>query len=115
MDLCSAMTALDDASPENGCLQVIPRTHFREVQHYGEELQIDIDEQMQARTYYVPLRAGDTLLFHSLLLHASEPNLSEQNRRVVIFSYKTPGLKYVGNGQPATSILVHDVAPSSAV
>jgi hypothetical protein len=115
MDLCSAMTALDEALPENGCLQIIPRTHWKEIQHYGEELQIDIDEQMQAQTYYVPMQAGDTLLFHSLLLHASEPNFSEQDRRVVIFSYKTPGLKFVGKGEPGQSILVHDVTPSSAV
>ena len=116
MDLCSAMTALDDAGPENGCLQVIPRTHFKEVQHYGKELQIDIDAEMQKQTYYVPLKAGDTLLFHSLLLHASEPNTSEFDRRVCIFSYKTPGLKYIGKGEPPTdSILVHDVTPKGLV
>ena len=58
-------------------------------------------------------RSGhDEKRFHSLLLHASEPNLSDQNRRVDIFSYKTPGLRYVGKGQHAMSILVHDVTPS---
>lgn len=115
MDLCSAMTALDDASPENGCLQVIPRTHFREVQHYGKELQIDIDGEMQKQTCYVPLKAGDTLLFHSLLLHASEPNTSELDRRVCIMSYKTPGLRYIGKGTPDKSIVVHDVTPAGLV
>lgn len=115
MDLCSAMTALDDAGPENGCLQVIPRTHFTEVQHYGKELQIDIDDEMQSRTKYVPLKAGDTLLFHSLLLHASEPNVSDQDRRVCIMSYKTPGLKYIGKGEPDATILVHDVRPAGLV
>jgi len=55
MNLISAMTALDDASPENGCLQVIPRTHTQVLQHYGKELMVDIDEPMQAKTLYVPL------------------------------------------------------------
>jgi len=96
MQLVSAMTALDDALPENGCLQVIPGTHTAEVRHYGQELRIDLDDAQQAQTVYVPLRAGDTLLFHSLLLHGSEPNHSNQDRRVCIFSYKTPDLKYIG-------------------
>ncbi len=109
MDLISAMTALDDASPENGCLQVIPRTHTKQVQHFGKELQVEIDDAMQARTMYVPLKPGDTLLFHSLLLHGSEPNRSEFDRRVCIFSYKTPNLRYIGRGQHDTSILVHQM------
>ena len=96
MSLVSAMTALDSATPENGCLQIIPRTHHDVMQHYGKELMVDIDEDMQQRTRYVPLEPGDTLLFHSLLLHASEPNTSEQNRRVCIISYKTPYTEYIG-------------------
>jgi ectoine hydroxylase-related dioxygenase (phytanoyl-CoA dioxygenase family) len=96
MNLVSAMTALDDASPENGCLQVIPGTHKVEIKHYGEELRIDLSPQQQAQTFYTPLRAGDTILFHSLLLHASEPNTSNQDRRVCIFSYRPEGLTYIG-------------------
>jgi len=99
MNLISAMTALDDATPENGCLQVIPRTHTEALQHYGKELMVDIDEAMQARTRYVPLQAGDTLLFHSLLLHASEPNRSDQDRRVCIISYKNDRVDYIGKGE----------------
>jgi ectoine hydroxylase-related dioxygenase (phytanoyl-CoA dioxygenase family) len=98
MSLVSAMTALDHASPENGCLQIIPRTHHDALQHYGQELQVDIEGDLQARTVYVPLKAGDTLLFHSLLLHASEPNHSDQDRRVCIISYKTPKVEYIGKG-----------------
>ncbi|MCC6579147.1 MAG: phytanoyl-CoA dioxygenase family protein [Phycisphaeraceae bacterium] len=106
MQLVSAMTALDDASPENGCLQVIPATHHESVQHYGQELQIDIDDAMQAKTVYVPLKAGDTLLFHSLLLHGSEPNTSAQDRRVIIVSYRPDGLNFIGKGQREPDIVV---------
>jgi phytanoyl-CoA hydroxylase len=96
MQLVSAMTALDDAMPDNGCLQVIPGTHRTELKHYGQELRVDLDDQQQQRTAYVPLRAGDTLLFHSLLLHASEPNRSNQDRRVCIMSYRPEGLAFIG-------------------
>jgi ectoine hydroxylase-related dioxygenase (phytanoyl-CoA dioxygenase family) len=99
MELVSAMTALDDSDQTNGCLQIIPRSHKRELQHYGKELQIDVGE-LQDQTFYVPLQAGDTLLFHSLLLHASETNRSSRDRRAVIISYKTPKLRYVGQGNP---------------
>lgn len=108
MSLVSAMTALDRATPENGCLQVIPGTHTEEVQHFGQELQIEVDENLQKKSHYVPLEPGDTLLFHSLLLHASEPNRSERDRRVAIISYKTPELEYVGKGKPPPTISVHD-------
>jgi ectoine hydroxylase-related dioxygenase (phytanoyl-CoA dioxygenase family) len=100
MKLVSAMTALDDATPENGCLQVIPKTHHKAIQHYGKELQIDVNAELQAQTLYVPLNAGDTLLFHSLLLHGSEPNTSEHDRRVCIFSYRPGGLTYTRAGEP---------------
>jgi ectoine hydroxylase-related dioxygenase (phytanoyl-CoA dioxygenase family) len=99
MACISAMTALDDASPENGCLQVVPRSHLKALQHYGKELQCDVSE-FQDRTTYVPLEAGDILIFHGLMLHASEPNRSDQDRRVCIVSYKTPDLKYIGKGEP---------------
>ncbi|MFW6059609.1 MAG: phytanoyl-CoA dioxygenase family protein [Phycisphaeraceae bacterium] len=108
MSLVSAMTALDDATPENGCLQVIPRTHHDVMQHFGKELQVEIDGELQARTLYVPLKAGDTLLFHSLLLHASEPNRSDRNRRVCIISYKTPYTEYIGKGEPRECPLVSE-------
>ena len=106
MRLVSAMTALDDSTPENGCLQIVPGTHVKEVQHFGKELQIEMDDAMQAKTLYAPLKAGDTLLFHSLILHASEPNHSDRDRRVCIFSYKPADLEFIRDGEPPEPILV---------
>jgi ectoine hydroxylase-related dioxygenase (phytanoyl-CoA dioxygenase family) len=106
MALVSTMTALDDAEPENGCLQVIPATHHHSVQHYGQELQIDLDDDMQKKTLYVPLKAGDTLIFHSLLLHGSEPNHSDHDRRVIIVSNRPEGLNFIGKGEPPTPVIL---------
>lgn len=99
MALVSAMTALDQAGADNGGLQVIPRSHLKEVQHYGSELQVNIEGELQARTRYVPLEPGDTLLFHSLMLHGSEPNRSDRDRRVCIVSYTAPHIKFIGKGE----------------
>jgi ectoine hydroxylase-related dioxygenase (phytanoyl-CoA dioxygenase family) len=105
MNLVSAMTALDDATPENGCLQVIPGTHTQDLPHLMPEPHVDV-RQMQDRTVFVPLEAGDTLLFHSLMLHASQPNRSDRDRRVIINSYKTPDLQFTGPGKQRPCPLV---------
>lgn len=91
MTLVSAMVAIDSCGPENGCLQVVPASHTRVSGHakLNWELQLDIG-QMQDRAVYVPLEKGDCLIFHSLLVHASEHNDSDVDRRVSLSSY-TPG------------------------
>jgi phytanoyl-CoA hydroxylase len=96
MQLVSVMAAIDPSTPHNGCLQVIPGSHGAVLPHHGEEKRIDVTEELQARTLYVPLAAGDMLVFHSLLLHASQPNRSEQDRRACINTYKSPELVFVG-------------------
>jgi len=96
--LISAMTALDPANAANGGLQVIPGSHKREFEHHGSELQVTLSEAQQGNTTYVALEPGDTLLFHCLLLHGSEPNRSDRNRRVIIFSYRDHHLEYIGKG-----------------
>ena len=100
MGLVSVMTAIDDAKLENGCLQIIAGSHKSVLKHHGPEPQIDADEQTAQRAYAVPLNAGDCLVFHSLLLHGSQPNRSDADRRVAIMAYKTPQMKFVGDGDP---------------
>ena len=106
MDLVSAGIALDDSGPENGCLQVIPGTHTEQVQHYGQEKRFYLTPEQHARTRYVPLQAGDALLLHSLLWHASEPNRSPDQRRLCIFAYLPSHLRYIGSRERPPTIVV---------
>ena len=108
MNLIQVFTALDQMTPDNGGLQIIPRTHLTTLQHYGGELHIDLDEDLQSRAVYVPLQAGDVLLFHSLLLHASEPNRSDFGRRVCICAYKGSDVKFIGEGAEPAPVFVSD-------
>ena len=71
-------------------------------------MQIDLDESLHQRSVFVPLKAGDTLLFHSLLLHASQPNRSDRDRRVRIMSYKPGGLEYIGPGERPAHLVVSE-------
>ncbi len=85
----------DDATPENGCLRVIPGSHRAPARHDGEATdghgfanrvrheQIDEEAAMT-----VALPAGGVVLFHDLLLHASHPNTAGTDRFVWIPTYR---------------------------
>jgi phytanoyl-CoA hydroxylase len=91
----SAWVALDDATPQNGCLKVVPGSHRTTVLHNGDasdnlgfvhRLRSDaVDERSEVTA---PLEAGGALFFHDLTLHASHPNTSHQDRWVWIPTYR---------------------------
>ncbi len=88
-ELCSAWTALDEATVENGCMRVVPGSHtlglIAPAQPGSPSL---ADEQVDpGKVVDVPLTPGSCLLFHSRLLHGSEPNRSDRPRRAFITSF----------------------------
>ena len=96
MSIVSAATAIDACTPRNGCLQVVPRSHRAALRHRGRERWVALNWRQRLRARYVPLEAGDVLVFHSLLLHASRANRSDRDRRICINSYKSPELEFIG-------------------
>jgi ectoine hydroxylase-related dioxygenase (phytanoyl-CoA dioxygenase family) len=92
--LISASTALDPATRENGCLEVLKGSHrLGRVTHgqFGGQTGIDPDrikalEPLFERVY-CEMKPGSVLFFHSNLLHCSGPNLSDKHRRSVIMCY----------------------------
>ncbi|WAC15028.1 phytanoyl-CoA dioxygenase family protein [Dyadobacter pollutisoli] len=92
--MISVMVALTDATVENGCLQVLKGTHkMQRFEHsfVGEQQGADPDFVAEAEKIsdlvYVELKAGDTLFFHSNILHRSDANLSDKARWSVISAY----------------------------
>lgn len=95
-----AMYYLTDTSRRNGCLRVIPGSHYRhnplhEVigQPHTEELHrmADADRaEFQPRPDEIdlPVRAGDLVLGDARLLHASHANRSDARRTVVTLWYQ---------------------------
>ena len=78
----SCMVAVDDATRENGCLEVVSGQHYRLLDSDERGcVQQSIVDAMEWQ--YVPLSAGQTLWFHSLTPHRSGPNLSTRDRRAV--------------------------------
>lgn len=92
--MISVMVALSEATVENGCLQVIKGSHkLGRVEHgfAGEQVGAKMEyvnaclERMEL--VYVELKPGDTLFFHSNILHRSESNNSDQARWSMISAY----------------------------
>ncbi|OQV03417.1 hypothetical protein CLAIMM_08465 [Cladophialophora immunda] len=89
----TANFAVDEASPENGCIEVVPGSHKMEVElsHGGAISQAWEDSHEWTK---VPLRPGDVLLFGSHLAHRSAPNRTNSNRSSIYATYhgKSDGL-----------------------
>jgi ectoine hydroxylase-related dioxygenase (phytanoyl-CoA dioxygenase family) len=56
------------------------------------------DEVDRTREVALPVRAGDAIFFHSLLLHASGPNRTSAARYAPIISYMSRDARFVGKG-----------------
>jgi ectoine hydroxylase-related dioxygenase (phytanoyl-CoA dioxygenase family) len=95
--IVSTLTYLDDATQENGCLWVIPRSHrhgpLQGLKNRGVlgALYTDVD-LLDGEAFAVELPAGSVLYFHSDLVHGSQTNRSKCSRRVFVAAYQPPGL-----------------------
>lgn len=81
--------ALDEATVENGCMQVIPGTHRDgPAPHYHvRDCQLADDRVKVDRAVVVPLKPGGALFFSGLLHHGTPPNLSGDRRRALQYHY----------------------------
>jgi ectoine hydroxylase len=93
-DLCSVMIAVDPATKENGCLQVIRASHLiGRIDHKlsGDRASADIERVNTAlqrmEHVYCELEPGDCVVFHCNTLHRSDANRSERSSRGMICCY----------------------------
>jgi len=87
--LIGVWIALDPATPENGCMHVLPGTHKDgPVPHtHARDCQIP-DARVEAdRDVMVPLAPGGALFFSALLHHGTPPNNSPHRRWALQFHY----------------------------
>ncbi len=93
-NLCSVMIAVDDATIENGCLQVLKASHHMgRVNHVlsGDQAGADMERVTEAKKslelVHCEMKAGDVLFFHANLLHCSAANHSDHARWALICCY----------------------------
>jgi hypothetical protein len=92
--LTSAFIAIDRATKENGCMQVLRKSHqLGRIDHVttGEQAGADMEHVNEALKrldlVYVEMEPGDALFFHANLLHRSDQNRSENPRWSMICCY----------------------------
>lgn len=90
---------LTEATAENGCLRVVPRSHrlglvshadrpdHNNLTTQGLTAQVPIDSP-----HDIVMREGEMSLHHPLILHASKPNQSDESRIGFSATYSTPAL-----------------------
>ena len=92
--LTSVFIAVDPATKENGCMQVIEGSHeLGRIEHVLKGEQAGADTERVAEILkrlplvYVEMEPGDALFFHCNLLHRSDQNKSENPRWSMICCY----------------------------
>jgi len=95
-DMASVYIALDAATRENGCLQVIRGSHqLGRLEHgrFGDQTGADPERVKAAlerlELVYCEMQPGTALFFHGNLLHASAANTSEHARWGLLCCYNT--------------------------
>ncbi|MCA9029740.1 MAG: phytanoyl-CoA dioxygenase family protein [Planctomycetaceae bacterium] len=95
-DMGSCLIAIDRATKENGCLQVLRGSHqMGRFNHgpIGAQTGADLErvEAAKARCelVHVGLAPGSAVMFHANLLHRSDRNTSEHPRWALICCYNT--------------------------
>ena len=81
--MVTCWVAISRATPENGCLQVLPGSHRQGISlHCSTKDQVGIPDALieQERAVPAPLSPGGVLFFHPLCKHASLDNRSDAFR-----------------------------------
>lgn len=98
--LITVWTALDDATIENGCMQVIPGSHqhglFSERGHTitpEQEAEFARDEN----SVFLEAKAGEAILLHNWMLHRSGVNTIDRPRRAFTVCYMDAATRRVSD------------------
>jgi phytanoyl-CoA hydroxylase len=103
--------ALDPATRENGCMEVMPGSHRRGPAPHVPAVDINLctirpDLVRLEDRLALPMDPGDALVFNSLIHHYTAANRSDQRRRALQFHYHQVGLEWTS--LEAHRALYHD-------
>lgn len=107
-DIATALVFLDDATRENGCLEVLPGSHARgvwpqkRIEGFGS-FEMELEGFDESQLVALPVPAGSAVYFGSLLVHRSLPNRTDGDRRLLLFSYQPAGRRRSVDGLMQTA------------
>ncbi len=88
-EVVSSAVALDDLTAENGTMRLWPGTNDGFVEHEATDNGLEVPpeqvDESDARLLEVP--AGSLVLFDSVVWHDSSPNVTDDPRRLLIYSH----------------------------
>lgn len=87
-DVVGVWIAIDDATIDNGCMQVVPGSHhLGPVAHVqgptGWRIEPTLCDQLKPSTRALPMTAGSALFFDAALFHFTDANTTDHRRRSV--------------------------------
>jgi non-haem Fe2+, alpha-ketoglutarate-dependent halogenase len=102
----TAWYAIDDSDVENGCMQVIPRTHKNGIRLHGKSAdaaanllsinqEVAVSDSELDRVVDIELRAGQMSLHHGLTIHGSRANPTSRRRCGLAMVYLPTSVKQV--------------------
>jgi ectoine hydroxylase-related dioxygenase (phytanoyl-CoA dioxygenase family) len=113
--------ALTDATPENGCPQVVPGVHRAgTIRHrYVDPLGFECFSDPPVEPVVAPVGAGGIVVFSSLTPHLTGPNTTGAVRKAYILQYSPPSAVVLqgdpGKGPPTAAQPCDDPARNVAV
>lgn len=120
MEVVTFWLALDDTTPENGCLRLIPESHTLDLQTMHERTdvenvlgaEIDLSSVDESKAVDVLLHPGDVEIHHPNLIHGSHANTSPKWRRGLTIRYIPATTRILSDGPfPSAFILRGQAVP----
>jgi ectoine hydroxylase-related dioxygenase (phytanoyl-CoA dioxygenase family) len=120
MQVVTLWLAVDDSTPENGCMRVIPRTHTMDLQQLQKRTDVanvlssSLDPKLvdETKAVDVILKAGDVSIHHPNLIHGSNANHSPHRRAGLTIRYIPATTRITAAGQwPSAFFLRGQLTP----
>jgi phytanoyl-CoA hydroxylase len=113
MNVVTLWLAVDESTPENGCLRIIPGSHKGELHELrerndtdnvlGSESAVDVDE---SNAIDVILSPGDVEVHHPAIMHGSNANTSARRRCGLTIRYIPTSTRIATEEQPYASAML---------
>jgi hypothetical protein len=110
----TAWIALTDATPEMGCIKILPGSHVigqrphKDTFSPGNLLSRGqtIEHKLDYTSYVMmPLKAGQISLHHTHVVHSSEPNRTNQRRIGIGVSYIPPRCRLISGARVSAALV----------
>ncbi len=113
MHVVTLWLAIDESTPENGCLRVLPGSHHEHLHELrvredvdsvlGSESAADVDESLAVD---LTLSAGDVEVHHPNIIHGSNANTSPKRRCGLTIRYIPTSTRITSSEQPFPSAIL---------